>query len=137
MKVEQNFGKWQNQCVSKLHENLVQAKHVSPGRDMQNLSHPSLLIYSLRRVMARLGENALYQGCFGRHSLACARLFNFSLTLISLKRDWSLEREIALKVGTGAEITHFLFPQAFAHNSRSRPLSHTLGAPSLTHFSAF
>ena len=72
---------------SKTARNLAQAKHVSPGRDMQNLSQTILLIYSLKRVVARLGENALYQGCFGRHSLACARLFNFSLTLISLKRD--------------------------------------------------
>jgi len=75
---EPKIEKWQNQCVSKLHENLTQAKHVSPGRDMQNLSQPILLIYSLKRVVARLGENALHQGCFGRNSLACARLFNFS-----------------------------------------------------------
>jgi len=65
VKVEQNIGKWQNQCVPKLHENLAQAKHVSPGRDMQNLSHPFLLMYSLKRVVARLGENALYQSTFG------------------------------------------------------------------------
>jgi len=63
---------------SKTARNLTQAKHVSPGRDMQNLSQQILLIYSLRRVVSRLGENALCQGCFGRNSLACARLFKVS-----------------------------------------------------------
>jgi len=62
VKVEPKTEKWQNQYVSKLHENLAQAKHVSPGRDMQNLSQPILLIYSLKQVVARLGENALHQG---------------------------------------------------------------------------
>ena len=101
---------------SKTARNLAQAKHVSPGRDMQNLSQPILLIYSLKRVMARLGENALYQECFGRNSLACARLFKVSSTRISLNREsvaWARNRALVRDRGR----THSLF---FPPNPRSQ-----------------
>ena len=54
-----------------------------------------------------------------------------------LSENQSLEQEITLKWGTGAELTHFSFPQTLAHNFAHVLLSHSLGTPSLTHFSAF
>ena len=114
---------------SKTAQNLAQAKHISPGRDMQNLSHPLFLIYSLKRVVARLGENALHQGWFERQSLAWARLFYFFLSRSSrLSENGSLKREFAFKWGTGAEFTHFSL-QTLAPNSRSSSSFTVLSAP--------